>query len=242
MSAGLIAFGILCFCYYLTIVWYTKRWNTAFSGFWIGFGLLKIALGGVLTLVPEWVQYVVAALCAAAWILFLAVEIIILCSMVTVPPDHLKYIVILGARIRGETVTDALKKRLDRGLRYLQENPETVVIVSGGRGRGEDITEALAMSRYLQACGVEPERIRMEEESTTTRENLELSGRFIRDPGEKIGLVTNNFHMYRALFIGRKIGYKRLCGIVAGCNPIVFLNYMTREFFAVLKIWISRKY
>lgn len=240
MGTGFFALGILCFIYYFTIIWYTKRWNTTFSIFWVFFGLLQIGLSVLVDIVPTWADYIIGGIAIICTFVFVAVEIIILCSMVTVPPKKLKYIIILGARVRGEVVTEALKRRLDRGLRYLQENPETMVVLSGGKGRGEDITEALAMSRYLQSCGVEPERIILEEKSTTTQENLEFCKEVVESEKDKIGLVTNNFHMYRAMRSGKKAGYKKVYGIAASCNPVVFLNYVVREFFGVLKMYLAK--
>lgn len=240
MGTGFFALGVLCFMYYFTIIWYTKRWNTTFSTFWVFFGLLQIGLSVLVSIVPTWAGYIIGGVAVLCAFVFAAVEILILCGMVTVPPRKLKYMIILGARVRGEVVTEALKRRLDRGLCYLQENPETVVILSGGKGRGEDITEALAMSRYLQSCGVEPERIILEEESTTTQENLEFCKGFLDSETDKVGLVTNNFHMYRAMRIGKKVGYRKLHGISASCNPVVFLNYIVREFFGVLKMYFAK--
>ena len=51
-------------------------------------------------------------------------------------------------------MTDCLKRRLDKGLRYLQENPETICIVSGGKGRDEDISEAQCIFDQLTAMNL----------------------------------------------------------------------------------------
>lgn len=56
-----------------------------------------------------------------------------------------------------------------------------MVVVSGGRGPGEDISEADAMEQYLIEQGVAENRIRKEDQSVSTRENLSFSRRFI-DP------------------------------------------------------------
>ena len=61
-------------------------------------------------------------------------------------------------------------------------------------------------------------------------ENLKYSASFTDSMDDRIGIVSNNFHIYRSLMLGRQIGYTRLYGIAAGCNPVLFLNYMVREF------------
>jgi len=237
MEAGYIALGLLSFLYYICLVWHTKKLNSTFIGFWIVFGLLNVCLGLLVGKTPSFIDYVILGVSVLFWIVFAAVEILILSAMVVMPKKKLKYIIILGAQIRGKKMTGSLKRRLDKGLRYLQENPETICIVSGGKGRGEDISEAEAMFQYLCDCGIEENRIYMEDKSTTTYENLVFSKQFI-DKLEKdsVGIVSNNFHIYRAMKMARILGYKKVFALPATTNLVVFPNYMVREFFALLKM------
>lgn len=239
MSAGFIALGILSILYYGFIIWYTKRWNGTFTGFWIIFGVANIGIGVLTRDIPVWCEYLLTAIFVVLWMIFFCVEILILCGMVSVVPKNLKYVIILGAQIRGERITEALKRRLDRGVRYLEENPDTIVIVSGGKGKGEDMTEAEAMALYLQERGIASDRIYQETKSTSTYENLRKSLAYIDDEKrDKIGIVTNNFHIYRSMKLAKMIGYKKIYAITASSNPAVFLNYMVREFFAVLALFL----
>lgn len=114
------------------------------------------------------------------------------------------------------------------------------IIVSGGQGKGEDVSEAYAMAQYLREHEVKDEQIMLEDQSRTTRENLRFSKAYLEELKTPVGIVTNNFHLFRALLIGRSEGYENLTGIAAGCNRILFLNYMVREFFAVVWLWIQR--
>lgn len=159
MASGFIALGILSILYYGFVVWYTKRWNGTFTWFWAVFGLANIGIGILTREIPIWFEYILTGVFIVLWMIFFCVEVLILCAMISVVPKNLKYIIILGAQIRGKRVTEALKRRLDRGIHYLNENPETIVIVSGGRGKGEDITEAEAMAEYLENCGIDTTRI-----------------------------------------------------------------------------------
>ena len=95
------------------------------------------------------------------------------------------------------------------------------------------------MEYYLNSHGIEEERILREENSRTTNENLAFSSAYIKDMHMPVGIVTNNFHMYRACCYARKLGYTNIHAVPAGCKPVLFLNYMVREFFAVLKMWIQ---
>ena len=48
-------------------------------------------------------------------------------------------------------------------------------------------------------------------------------------------LVTNNFHVFRAYMIAKKLGYSHLEGLAAPSYPSMMPNNLLREFFGVLK-------
>lgn len=170
---------------------------------------------------------------------FAVVEMLIAGGMVSTEEKGIPYLIVLGAQVKGTKITDSLRRRLRRSAAYLSENPETMVIVSGGQGPGEAISEAEAMAAYLIGCGIRRSRILLEDQSKSTEENLTFSARYLPDKDVKVGIVSNNFHMYRACLYARRIGYKDVCRIPAGCSPLLFVNYMVREFFAVCRLWLS---
>lgn len=236
--------GILCLIYYVVIRVYTGRKNSTFLTFWLAAGITGIAVGVLVTFLPANVQEYMRIVLAIPFCVFMIVEILICSAMVQVPDDDLEYLIVLGAQVRGTKITNSLERRLCKALEYLNRNRECKVIVSGGQGQGEDITEAEAMSKYLLDCGIEKHRIVKENTSKSTKENLQNSAVYIRDMKKKVGIVTNNFHMYRALQIGKQLGYKKLQGLVAGTNLVLLLNYLVREFFGCIAMWaaqISRK-
>ena len=94
------------------------------------------------------------------------------------------------------------------------------------------------MGEYLAEHGIEEDRIFREDRSRTTKENLEFSRAYIEDPGAWVGIVSNNFHLYRAVCYAKRQGYLRPCPVAADCHPLLFPNYLVREFFAVWKMWI----
>lgn len=242
METGLYALGILSILYYIFIVWYTKKWNSTFSWFWYVFAAVNFVLGLIVSKTPTLIDYILMGVFGACVLVFIAIEILILCAMVSLVPQKLNCIIVLGAQVRGGKVSGTLKRRLDRALRYLQQNPGTFCIVSGGRGKDEELSEAEAMAAYLKACGIEPERICMEDESKTTYENLKNSLSFFENiKQEKIGIVTSNFHIYRSMKLAKLLGYKKIYAIPARTNLIVFPNYMVREFFAMIATVIEYK-
>lgn len=223
--------GVFCLGYYLLLCMALKRWNATFSRFWILAGIFFLLLGR-LDLQKA------APVFWGCGMVFLLVMLRILIGMLPSSEKEIPYLVVLGAQVRGRKLTGSLYRRIERARKYLEENPETIVIVSGGQGRGEDITEALAMEQYLTSQGIEKRRILREDKSGTTEENLRYSAEYIRDMSVPVGIVTNNYHMYRACCYARKLGYRNPKPLPAGCHPVCFLNYMVREFFALVKMLV----
>ena len=118
-------------------------------------------------------------------------------------------VIVLGAAVKNNKISLALKSRLDKAYEYLQTNPDALVVVSGGMGDGEKITEAQAMKNYLVSLGADESRIIKEEESTSTYENFKLSKKILdKKLGEnyKTVIITNNFHVFRASQMARDAG------------------------------------
>ncbi|WP_426896155.1 YdcF family protein [Rossellomorea vietnamensis] len=168
---------------------------------------------------------------------FGAVQIMLMLEAGREIPDDIDYAVILGAGLKGEELSETLKSRLEAGAVYLQEHPEVPVIVSGGQGEGEDIPESTAMFRYLTAHGISEDRITEENQSTTTWENLRNSKAILESKGEadeKILIITSDYHVFRAKLTGEQLGLD-CSGLAGESGFFIKVNYMIREYFAVVK-------
>lgn len=232
MKYYLLIAGSLCILYYLILAIYSRRLRSTFAAFWLVSGGVHL-LAGCMPL-SAYVYTVCGWIYLALCIVFLPVEFQILRAMTIVPEKGADWIIVLGAQVRGTYITNSLKRRLDAALSYLEGSPRSRVIVSGGMGPGEDITEAEAMAGYLIKCGVPQERIFLEDCSTSTRENLRFSRKYADAERDRVGIVTNDFHIYRSSLIARQEGYKNVIMIPAGSNPVFQINYLMREFFAVV--------
>ncbi len=144
-----------------------------------------------------------------------------------------KYLIVLGAGLKGDIPSEVLKYRLDKAVEYHKKNPDTIFIVSGGQGKDEWISEAEAMNIYLSKKGVPLKNIIKEDKSTSTYENLKFSDKIIKEKGitGDIGVMSNSFHMYRVKLISKKLKFP-LKTVYAETPAIVFPNYMLREYFA----------
>ena len=148
--------------------------------------------------------------------------------------QNLEYIIVLGAHVQGTRLTLALLERTRRALQYLEENPETKAVLSGGQGEGEDISEAQAMCNYLVEHGIDRERLILEGRSTNTTENLKFSLEII-GLDHSVGVVTNNFHVFRGTAIGKKCGCKEIYPIPSRYRSWRLLIYIPREILAIIK-------
>jgi len=154
--------------------------------------------------------------------------------MMKVPSD-LDYLIVLGAHVDGTRLTLALLERTRRALQYLKDNPRTRAVLSGGRGTGEQISEAEAMYRYLTSRGIAGERLLLEDQSVNTAENIRFSLEKIGSKDVSIGVVTNNFHVFRGVAIGKKCGCARIYPVPSRYRSWRLFIYVPREILAILK-------
>lgn len=154
-------------------------------------------------------------------------------------PKDLDYLIVLGAHVDGTRLTLALLERVRRALLYLEENPRTRAVLSGGQGTGEKISEARAMFAYLTAHGIKEDRLILEEKSTNTNENIRFSLEKIGSSEPSIGVVTNNFHVFRGTAIARKCGCGRVYPVPSRYRSLRLLIYIPREVLAYLKDWLA---
>lgn len=152
-------------------------------------------------------------------------------------PKHADYIIILGARVKGEIPSLALQYRIDAAANYMKKNKETIAIASGGKGPGEDISEAEAIKRGLVAHGIPSKRLLLEDKSTDTVENIRFSKKLIPNHLEKGLIVTNDFHLYRAKSIARDQGLS-LKGIPAETPTVAIPKSYAREYLAITKYYL----
>ena len=171
-------------------------------------------------------------------VLFLIVEGLVLSGFGKKEESDLDYLIVLGAQVRKSGPTLSLKYRLDTAARYLEENPDTICIVSGGQGSNEPDSEAQVMHDYLVEKGISFERILMEDTSTNTMENIQNSSGFFDKATAHVGIVTNNFHVFRAIHLAKRQGYQHVSAISAPSTLLYLPNNMVREFFGILKDFV----
>ena len=213
--------------------------GTSFFLVWIGLAVLFFLFGYSIwksfwKKVPRLVKGICIAVVAVGFTAFFIVEGCIISQMHEKGEAGLDYINVLGAQVRESGPSAALKYRLDEAVEYLEDNPKTICIVSGGQGANEPYSEAEGMAQYLKEQGIDASRILLEDKSLNTEQNMEYSKALIKD-GASVGIITNDFHLFRAKQIARKYGLDNVCGIAAKSTPVYLPNNMLREFLAEIK-------
>lgn len=151
--------------------------------------------------------------------IFIYALIILLCSF-DYDTNNAKYVLVLGHKLENDTADQVLKYRLKKAIKYLDNNPNTKVILSGGITKGNTISEASYMKDYLIKNGIDPNIITLEDKSIDTVENIENCLNYI-DIKDKVILISSNYHILRSKMICKLLGLK-VKGI--GCyTPILDL-------------------
>ncbi len=178
-------------------------------------------------------KIIISAMLIIGIVIFTIIEIPIIKAARTDAPSDCGYIVVLGAGLHGDVPSLSLRNRLDAALAWLNAHPDCKAVVTGGQGPGESMTEAEAMGIWLEAKGIEPRRIILETESSSTWENLENSFALIRkdggEPDANIAIVTSEYHLCRAKLMAGDLGVEAY-GIAGHTSwPTLMVNYFIRE-------------
>lgn len=242
VNFAILVLGILMIAYYLALG-IAVRFGQAQQYLWLLAGLLCI--GRSLYWIwadrhdkrpPRWLIVVVRSCVAVGLAVLIAGEVLILSAGLRAPVANLDYIVVLGAKVNGTQPSGALRNRIQVAGEYLQNNPETLAILSGGQGPDEGISEAQCMFENLTAMGIDPSRLQLEDQSTDTMENLRFSRTLIPEDAS-VGLVTNNFHIFRALALARNMDWD-VEGIPVATSLLSLPHYLMREFIGVGYEWV----
>lgn len=154
-----------------------------------------------------------------------------------IPPKENATAVVLGAQVRptGEPST-ILRGRINAAEDYLEQNKKSSAVLSGGKGTDEVKSEAQCMFEVMTDDGINPDRLFIEDKSTTTLENFKFSEKIIEDNklNQNIAVTTDRFHQLRARIITMQLGIKGEVGAVNSDAPFKYVpTYMVREWFAL---------
>lgn len=214
--------------------------GTGFFLLWLGLGVVFLLLAGYVSFfagtfqLPKQLKRILVIIVCVLTACFAGIEGCVISQMHASGRDGLDTIIVLGAQVHRSGPSRVLRYRLDKAVEYLNENPDTICILSGGQGSNEPFAEAEGMATYMQEHGIPVQRLILEDQSETTEENLKNSSAYLEDHAS-VGIVTNDFHVFRALQIAKSQGMTNVCGIAAPSTRLYKVNNLVREFFAEIK-------
>lgn len=148
------------------------------------------------------------------------------------------YIMILGNQVVGEDTPSSLMiERVNDAAEYLEINKHSTVVVCGGITTDEQIiSEAELMKKLLVERGIDPERIILEDKSTTTFENFEYAKEVIENHSGKsiekvnVAFLSSDYHIHRASVIADHYGFNDI-GRMHCKTEDGFVKAVLREYF-----------
>lgn len=233
-----ILLALLCILYGITIL--SANSGSKFYMVWL-VGAAVMGLLAAMTYfrlfskIPVPLRTIAIIILSAGFLYFAFTQILILSHFHEKAPENLDYIIVLGAQMRGDRPSMVLKFRLDCAIEYLNDNPNTVCIVSGGQGANEIMSEAEGMKKYLLENNISEDRILIENKSRNTIENILFSKELLKDETSGIGILTNNFHSYRSVRLAKAQLKNPIYGISAASSPRFLPNNMLRETVGITK-------
>lgn len=142
--------------------------------------------------------------------------------------EDIDCIIILGAGIWGDKPSPMLEDRLLEGISLYENNVSKKIIMSGDHGRKE-YDEVNIMKKFAIEKGVPSENIFMDHAGFSSYESIYRAKEIFG--ANKIVIVTQKYHLYRALYIANQLGIEAY-GV--GADPRQYVGATYRELREIL--------
>lgn len=138
-------------------------------------------------------------------------------------------IMVLGCGAANGVPSDMLRDRLQRGVELYKNGASTKLLMSGDHGK-EDYDEVNVMKNFAMENGVPDDDVFMDHAGFSTYESMYRAKEIFKV--EKMLIVTQPYHLYRAVYDARKMGIDAY-GTESMPNTYVMQKYNdAREFLA----------
>lgn len=118
--------------------------------------------------------------------------------------EDIDCILVLGCLVKGDgRPSDMLQDRLTRGVELYNLGAAPKLLMSGDHGR-EEYDEVAAMKQFAIDEGISSEDVFMDHAGFSTYESIYRAKEIFQT--DKILIVTQEYHLYRALYIANQLG------------------------------------
>lgn len=134
-------------------------------------------------------------------------------------------ILVLGSSVYGNTLAPTVENRVLTGLALYEGGASDRLLMSGDHGK-KDYDEVNSMKQYCVDKGVEPNVIFLDHAGFSTYDSMYRA----RDifGVRKVIIVTQGYHLYRAVYIARALGLE-VYGVVADGPDHSFLSDLRNQ-------------
>ncbi len=142
--------------------------------------------------------------------------------------ENVDCILILGAGIWGDKPSPMLEDRLTQGISLYKNGVSNKIIMSGDHSK-KDYDEVNVMKKFAIDEEVQSEDIFMDHAGFSTYESIYRAKEIFK--AKKIVIVTQKYHLYRALYIANKLGIEAY-GVSS--DPRKYVGQTSRELREIL--------
>jgi len=228
------------------VVSFTHIW-LALGAYLIFLGIYRIKTGHSFWRIwKRWIKITFVSLASIGGTIAIVNLVLILNPAVVGIEDKADNVILLGGGIdKDGRLPESVITRVEKTAEYLNKNQEALCVVTGGTLKWLPYPEAPELKNQLVKRGISPERILVEDQAKDTIQNLQFSCKMLAEfRGQSIGevlqtptaIVTSRFHLRRAERLARRMGYKNIKGIPAGCPAIYVPHNYVREICAYVKL------
>lgn len=142
---------------------------------------------------------------------------------------------VFGAAVhRSDDPGPGILRRTATAVRLFHEGKIERFIFTGGRGAASVESEAIVMRAVATHRGIDPEMVVLEEEATSTWENLVYSRPLVADCASIVG-ISDRYHLARIKYLAQRQGFASLPVYPADNPPndAFTLRSVIREVFAL---------
>lgn len=117
--------------------------------------------------------------------------------------DNFDCVLVLGAGVWGDSPSHMLEERLNKGVEVYNTGCTSRILMSGDHGRTE-YDEVNVMKDFAVEKGAVAEEVFMDHAGFSTYESMYRAKEIFEV--KKVVIVTQKYHLYRAVYNARKLG------------------------------------
>lgn len=202
----------------------------SFRNFWavvglclVGVGIFRVKKGRSLwSAITKKIRAIIISVVAAGALIACLNLFFILRAFDSPLPPQIDYIIVLGGGIdKNGKLPYSVETRVNKGVELMNIYEEAQAVVTGGTLYFLPFPEAPAIKAMMTENGISPDRIFVEDQALDTIQNFQKSAELLSYTQEvsineiknaRVLVVTNYFHLARALRIARRLGFTNVYG------------------------------